>query len=677
MTVAFIFEMNTPLRLFNRILGSLIAAFVVSFALAETRFDLNARAPVDQWFLVLVPALAVFVILFSVYPFLETQFTRASTLTRLFIPVWGIIAAFFSLRITHYELRNLPLLFLLSLALIVPAAPSIQNLAEAGGRRRVFGAWLFAIFFSFPLAGFLDDFYPGPIQVILLTVLLQAALGVGGYFFMGRARRVAGERWFDAVIHAGLFVLLTAFILRLFHASRGVSLFPASYFVLNDQTRGTFFFTSLLALPWQAWLHLKLKFSGFYNRLKSTRFYAYISANLAGLSLALAFCVLYLVFASVLNNPRLDVDDIFFDADGANYRIRLVTDHWQDLYQRSVHPFMLLLFKPPVDLLGFLLKGNKLWGAYLFTAMGGAACVHLAWMFVKSATENSAYASLIASLLGFSASHLIFGSLIESYIFLAASLILFFVLLIRERPLPALVAASLATIGITYTNFAQNVVVLFLLKPDMKRTMRFAGTVLVFLVLLTLLNNLLYPGSQPFFFVPSTLQTEQQNLFPLNALRVQALTRAFLFHNVAAPTPIFYDKDIPFIQFRFFKPEIDELSRYDLPIQNAAVWAWLGLLTLAGVLFLWNIRKNPRLRLSIALMGCMALNAGLHLRYGKELFLYSPNWTYALVLWVALAWRTIHDRKWFQALLLAFLFLLAWNNWILLATILDVLGMQV
>lgn len=30
-------------------------------------------------------------------------------------------------------------------------------------------------------------------------------------------------------------------------------------------------------------------------------------------------------------------------------------------------------------------------------------------------------------------------------------------------------------------------------------------------------------------------------------------------------------------------------------------------------------------------MGCMALNVGLHLRYGKELFLYTPNWTYVLI----------------------------------------------
>ena len=663
-------------QVFVRVLVSLIAAYLVSSTLAKTYFDLNSRASIDQLFLILIPFGAVFIILLYAFPFLESEFLSSSTSVRWSLLVWASITACLALLITNYQLPVFPLLFILSLLLIAPTASSLQSLTEAGGRSRVFGAWLFACFFSFLLIGFLDDFYSSPVEVILLILLLQAALGVGGYFFMGRARRVADERWFDAVIHTGLFVLLTAFILWLFTASQRVALFPISYFVLNDETRGVFSFISLLALPWQAWFHLKLKFGGFYNWFKSTNFYAYVSANLAGLSLSLVFFVLYLIFASVINDPHFDVDDIFFDADGANWRVRLTTDNWADLYHRSVHPFALLLFKPPVDLLGFLLKGNKLWGAYLFTALGGAACVYLVWMFIKTASGNSVYASLMAALLGLSASHLVFGSLIESYIFLAASLLLFFVLLIKDRPLPALIVAGLVTVGITYTNFAQNVIALFTLKPNIKQTIRFVVTVIVFLVLLTLLNNLLFPDAHPFFFVPSTLQAEQQNLFPLNSRRVQALTRAFFFHNIAAPSLIFYDKDIPFIQFRFFKPEIDELSQYDLPIQDVTSFAWLASILFGGVLLLANFRKTPHLRLSIALIGCMTLNLALHLRYGKELFLYTPNWTYALVLLMGLAWQRLADRRWFQAVLLAFLFLLAWNNSILMKTILDVLGMQ-
>jgi len=668
---------NQRLAVFLRVFISAAAGVVISFALAQSFFDLGARAFIDQLFLVFIPALAIFVCLLYLLPILEKSLAGTFFPARFFVLIWALISVLLLSLITHYSLLSLLLLLIIFLLLTIPAASSIQSLIEAGGRRRVFGAWLFAFFASSMLIGFLDDFYTSPIEVVLVTLLLQAVFGVGGYFLMGRVRRVATERWFDAVVHGALFVMLTGFIIWLFQASRQVSLFPISYFVLNEKTQNVFLFVSLLALPWQGWFHLKLKFSGFYNRIKQTKVYAYISANLAGLSLSLLFFVLYLLFASVINDPRFDVDDIFFDADHFNYRIRLTTSNWQDYYWRSVHPFMILLFKPLVDLIAFLLKGDKLWGAYLFVALGGASCVYLTWMFFKSATKNSVYASLVAALLGLTASHLIFGSLLESYIFLAASLLLFFVLLLRDKPLPALVAASLTTIGITHSNFAQNVIALFAVKPDIKQMIRFVASVLVFLVLLTLLNNLLFPDSHPFFFVPSTLQAEQQNLFPLNSLRVQALARAFFFHNVAAPSPIFWDKDIPFIQFRFFKPEIDELSQYNLPIQTVTSWVWLGLLIFGVVLFLLKIKKNPHLRLSIALLGCVVFNMGLHLRYGKELFLYSPNWTYALILFLGLTWQKFHDQKWFQVVLVGFLFLLIWNNGILLQTILGVLAEQV
>ena len=669
----------TDQRLSNiwRILISAVVGIGVSFSLAQMFFDLSSRGPVDQWFLVLVPAAAIFVCLLALMPIMGKSLAETSLSARGFIFTWAILSVLLSLLVAHFSVALLIILVTVFLLLTIPAAHSVHELLEAGGFLRIFGAWLFAFFFSSILLGFLDDFYTSSIEIVLLTIILQAILSVGGYFLMGRVRRVAGERWFDAVAHGTLFVLMIGFIMWSFQSDQQVSLFPMSHFILNRNTSDVFMFVSLLALPWQAWLHLKLKFSGFYNRVKQTRLYAYVSANLAGISLSLLFSVLYLLIASVINDPRFDVDDIFFDADGANWRIRLITDNWQDFYQRSVHPFVILLFRPLVDIISFFLKGDKLWGAYLFVALGGAACVYLVWIFIKSVTGNSVYASLISALLGLTASHLIFGSLIETYIFLAASLLLFFMLLLKDRPLPALVAASLVTIGITYTNFAQNVIALFTVKPNIKQMIRFVVSVLVFLVLLTLMNNLLFPNAHPFFFVPSTLQAEQQNLFPLNSLRIQALIRAFFFHNVVAPTPILYDKDIPFIQFRFFKPEINALSQYDLPIQTVTSWAWLGLLLFGAILFIVNLKKNQHLRLSIALLGCMGLNVLIHLRYGKELFLYTPNWTYALILFLGLSWQTVADRKWFQVVLLAFLSLLIWNNGILLLNILKILASQV
>ena len=191
------------------------------------------------------------------------------------------------------------------------------------------------------------------------------------------------------------------------------------------------------------------------------------------------------------------------------------------------------------------------------------------------------------------------------------------------------------------------------------------------------MNNLLYPESQPFFFVPSALQAEQQNIRNIDGLRIEALVKLFFFHNIVAPTPILYTKDIPFTQFRFFKPEINALSDYDPGLQMIVAFFWLGLFILAIAAFLINFKKYKTHKYSIALAGCIVINLGLHLRYGKELFLYSPNWTYALILLLALAWQGFAKYRWFQFTLLGFLALLIVNNNVLLKSIFEILASQI
>jgi hypothetical protein len=67
------------------------------------------------------------------------------------------------------------------------------------------------------------------------------------------------------------------------------------------------------------------------------------------------------------------------------------------------------------------------------------------------------------------------------------------------------------------------------------------------------------------------------------------------------------------------------------------------------------------------------LNIGIHLRYGKELFLYSANWTYALILLLALALQGLSKHRWLQITLLIFVFFLMFNNSWLFDTIFYIL----
>ncbi|MDP1545142.1 MAG: hypothetical protein Q8L87_03895 [Anaerolineales bacterium] len=661
---------------------SLLIALASSFALMTHFFNADSYSAVDQFFLFAIPFISLVVCIYPLLPRLEEFFIYASVPVRLSLSVLAMFAALIVLlpviNITSFGFYPAFLsLFSVFLALTLPAVPFLQKSIEAGASSHLLARWTFSTIAAFLLIGFLDDFYNSFFEIVCLTLLLQVILSVAGDLVLEGIGRLFRRGVFDTVIIFLLYLLLILFAAVTFSSNQAFPLFPAEHFTLRPDLQPAFLIPSLLFLPWQIWLDFQIKTRGIHAAMKDTKFYSFIERNLPGIALASVFLGIYLLNAAVINHPRFDVDDIYFDADGLNYRLRLTTDTWRDYYWRSVHPFMILLLKPPVDLLSFFLKGDKLFGVYLFVSGAGAACVYLAWAFIREVTKNSIYASLIAALLGLSTSHLFFGSFIESYIFLAASLLLFHVLLIKDRPFPALVMAGLATIGITHSNFAQNVIAFFSVKFNIKQTIRFVATVLVFLVLLTLLNNLLYPEAHPFFFVPSTLQAEGQNLFPLNMLRIQALTRAFLFHNVVAPTPILYADDIPFVQFRFFKPEINSLSKYETPLQNFAAWIWMGLLVLAVLTYFINFKKNNHKPISLALLACILMNLGLHLRYGKELFLYSPNWTYALILLAGLGWQGIAKHKWFQTVLLLFLIFLAINNGLLLRGIIEILAPQI
>jgi hypothetical protein len=64
------------------------------------------------------------------------------------------------------------------------------------------------------------------------------------------------------------------------------------------------------------------------------------------------------------------------------------------------------------------------------------------------------------------------------------------------------------------------------------------------------------------------------------------------------------------------------------------------------------------------------------MQYGKDVFLYAANWTYAIILFLALAWRELANKKWFQISLLVFVALLLVNNSRLIFTMLNTSAMH-
>ncbi|CAG0974269.1 hypothetical protein ANAEL_01352 [Anaerolineales bacterium] len=532
---------------------------------------------------------------------------------------------------------------------------------------RMFIAWALSIPAVFLAIGFLDNFYATFFEVIVLTLLIQLVAGSLIYRLLGKAKRLRIDQPLDLLLALVLFLTLTVFILSMFGMARQFPrLFDKEYFILNNGLTIPFILGNLLSIPCLAWGRKIVKT----RDVKSSRAYRLMNDTVTGILLAGFFFIVYLMLVSIFNQPAFDVDDIFFDSDGLLWRMRFTTDTYRDYYWRSVHPFVLLIIRPLVWLTSLLLKGDKLYAAFVLVAFAGALCVFLAWYFVKHTTGNSMYALLIASLLGASAAHLVFGSLIETYIFLAAIMLVFLALLLKDKPLISLVVTGLLSFGITITNFAQTAIAFILVKRDFKQWLKYGLIVGALVIPMALLNNLVYPDSQPYFFIPTNLTVETDNTFSPSIARGGAILRVMFLHSIVAPDPLILEEEIPFLKVWIFKASPMRLSEYNTIFGTTLALVWLGLLLVGGVFFLKNLKKQDN-RFTFAFILILVFNFILHLRYGKDIFLYSTNWTYALVLFLGLAWRELADKRWFQIILLVFLALLLANNSRLILTMLN------
>jgi hypothetical protein len=324
--------------------------------------------------------------------------------------------------------------------------------------------------------------------------------------------------------------------------------------------------------------------------------------------------------------------------------------------------------------------------AILLNTLAGALCVFMAWLFIKRQFQDPVYALLIASLLGLSTAHIFFGSVIETYIFSAAALIAF-VLILQKRThsMSAPVSMSVITLGITLTNYVQTfigfLVSLFEHQPgetqktfsaSFNKLSRFTALTLSFGILISLIHAAWYPSSK-LFFLPSDAQTEEEFAFSIfqepswRAIgRVILLVRTILLYTVVAPRPYVFVQEVggTFPRFNFFKiaPETFSYSAYN-GMGNVLILAWVILLLAAGVLFLWNLIRTRKVDLSLGLGLCVLFNFTLHLNYGYEPFLYSPDWAYALIFFVALSLGPLARNRLFQGGLLVFLILLSYNQY--------------
>jgi hypothetical protein len=378
--------------------------------------------------------------------------------------------------------------------------------------------------------------------------------------------------------------------------------------------------------------------------------------NLGGLIPSFLFILGYFLIASLLNKAEINTNNIYFSADSGSWYVRMAAEGGWDVGTRAVHPFTHLLFRPLITFLSVLTGGNRLYAALLLLAAAGGGCVFLTWKITHLLTENQPYAVLCASLLGLSASHLIFASILETYIFSAFCLLCFIWLVLSGRKNSLLIATSVITLGITLTNVVQQALTFLFVRRSIRQTAIIFTLVIFFSICLNLTAKSIYPVTE-YFFIPQNLTGEQRFSQEISLTRIWLMAENLFVYNIVAPQPYFSIRnDMP--RFNFLNGTIQNYVWFGW----AAAASWMSALVLLAIYLLRRDRSTRDNNLLISMFACLLFNFLLHAGYGIEPFLYSPDWTYALVLIFAITFQGAARHNWVLATCVLLILLIMLNN---------------
>lgn len=433
-----------------------------------------------------------------------------------------------------------------------------------------------------------------------------------------------------------------------------------------------FFGLAVLSTSFVIWLTSSLEKSAVTELHEDNWIIRFVRGNRAGIILAVLFFFVYFASAQSLNFPGRYTRDQYFEADISDWIVRLTAHPTEEqLPVRAVHPAVLLFLRPLVWLLSVPLNGDRLQAAFMLSAMAGSGSVFVTWLIVKRRTGNTNFSLLSASILGASASHLLLGSMLESYIFSAFALISFCFLMQSNRTsLNYSVPAGMLIFGITVTNLAQACILYFFKVLRIETILKFVTLVAAITLALHLVQTRLYPNSR--LMTASSLARERIYSFdPFGPAwqtigRINLTARAILLYGVVAPEPFILSEELGATtpNFRTYRMGIAELYVAGYKgLADITVKSWFLILLLAIIQFLANTFKSPRtMTFHLSLLFCLGFNIVLHVLYGDDPMLYSPNWVYALVLLVSASFEKWADNRWLQVGAIAFLALMMYTN---------------
>lgn len=609
---------------FSRIFFSALTGLLTSLTLALTFFHYSEFSSlVDRLFLVLVPALAFGILYHQTFPA---------------ISAWT--------RTLKSQISNFH--FLLS--------------------------FLITLNLTYGAIGFLREVLRTPFGMFLFAVIFMTVGTTLGYFLVQRAAESFRTGFLSKPLNILLSLSLPIFwVALILNAAQYPSMFSMDFIRVPPVWMPLFLLTTLVSSILSLFLITR------YSSL-ITHYSPFTIYHLPGIYAASFFFLIELIISRSLNHPALETNTVLFEADAGPWMTILASPGSAPI-NRAVHPLSLILIRPLIRLVSGMMGEHYALGGMIVVSLVAAACVFMTWIFVKRATNSSTYAFLFAILLGSTATHLLFGSLAENYIFGAAALIFFFLLLQNnETRFSFLIPAGLLLFGITITNIVQGVIALFFNKFGFKKLIQYSLLILSLGILLTVATNVIYPKHITFFFLPEDIAFEFNFVNPENAgvlsdpirlsdlqsitRKLNVVSRSILLYGIVAPDVIESVSEkppFPTIDLKTFDVRTKTLASYR-GLANLPLALWLTLFGGAFFMFVKTWRTSKYTPLMLGLLGALVFNFLMHLFYGTELFLYTSYWVYAFVLFIALAISDLAEKPWLQWGLAVILLTLMVNN---------------
>ena len=661
---------------------SLSIAFIASYSSAVIFFNYSEyKQTSDRIFVVAIPTLAIAFLLFEIFPKFWTWLTQRQTAILI---IFGALAALAAVEfvlphaVSRVYYLGMTAVAVIIFAFMLPAVPAIERLRPAHSMGHYFLGFLMSLFLTYATLGFLFGVFKGRFDIITFSLASTMVGSIVGYYLVRRAAQSFHNGFLSSPISALNALSLPIFLAGIIYgALQYPAMLPLAYIRMPSEWFGMYLFSAVIGGAWGLWGLEQFEARGYAQAFQQTKFFAFIKDNLPGIYAGSLFFLINLVVARALNHPTYSINSVVFEADAGPWMSILGYPDGHDV-NRAVHPLVLLTLRPITSFVRLFLADKWYLAPMIVVAAMNGLSVFMGWLFVKRATQKSSYAFLFAVMLGTTAAHLLFGSLTETYVFGMTSLVLFVVLVqADEKRFSVLVPAGLLVFGVTVTNIAQSMIILFFKKTfNFWRLVYYGMIVLTISIALTALVSVLYPGNQTFFFVPADLAFEGRFSKPIYqgpmervVERAGVVGRTIFLYGMVAPTPlesVARKNTDPLTEYKTFDYREHIKAWY-----NGAAYVplvlWLILLAGAFFQFLKNVRTSSHTPLMLGLLASIAFNFLLHMNYGTELFLYSTFWTYLLIFFTALALAKFAGSRWFEIVLAVFVVMLMINNgWFIL-----------